>query len=604
MENRVTINWWLYHQKKAQEKLTMSHRPEKELNRIRVKLRQKKLESVRAELSEQSIRLSGTVKCWKEKVTAGYTAAGRGYKGVINDIVVDGVPEPEMSMPQIEDDLLDGRKFDAVIVGGGVVGCAVARELSKKNLTIAVIEKEADLAMQASGRNDGMIHPGFAASPGTKKAEYNVRGNRMYTELAQQLDFEFKRPGSIILLKTRWLRLLIPVFRARCRKNGVDGRWCGLSKREVMDIEPNVTPDQKGGFILPSAGIVSPYRVTIALAENAAENGAEIFLNTVVKDVEVKDGCVKSVVTNRGTISCGVLVNAAGVWADKLAQMAGDRFFSIHGRKGTDAILDRSCAPLQRHITGMPSLFGTKNSHSKGGGIVLCVEGNLLLGPTAEEIPDREDFSTDSKTFDELLGQLELNTKLKPSHIINYYSGVRAASWDEDFIIEPSEKLANLIYAAAIQSPGLASAPAIAEDVAAMAVDALHLAGMKVEARTGFNPIRRDIPSVKSLPAEERSALIKKDPAYGEIMCRCEEISRGEIRDALRSKVPATTVDGIKRRVRAGAGRCHGGFCLPRVIQLMSEELGVPVTGITKKGDGSVVLLNETKEEAVHETAV
>jgi glycerol-3-phosphate dehydrogenase len=298
------------------------------------------------------------------------------------------------------------------------------------------------------------------------------------------------------------------------------------------------------------------------------------------------------------------LINAAGVWADKLAEMAGDRFFSIHGRKGTDAILDRSCEPLQRHITGMPSLLGAKNSHSKGGGIVLCVEGNLLLGPTAEEVPDREDFSTDRETFGELLEQLNLNTELKSSHIINYYSGVRAASWDEDFIIETSEKVSNLIYAAAIQSPGLASAPAIAEDVAAMAVDVLTAAGVEVMPRADFNPVRRDIPSVKALSAEVRSELIRKDPSYGEIMCRCEEISRGEIRDALGSKVPATTVDGVKRRVRAGAGRCHGGFCLPRVIQLMAEELDIPVTEITKKGDGSGILLCETKEEAASETTV
>jgi glycerol-3-phosphate dehydrogenase len=582
----------------------MSRKVERELKQVRGKLRKNNLRNVNAAISGKSISLTGEVESWDEKVIAGYAAAGRGFKGVINDVTVKGIEEPEMTMPSVDDDLLEGRSFDVVIVGGGVVGCAIARELSKQDLSIVLLEKESDLAMQASGRNDGMIHPGFAASPGTKKAEYNIRGNRMYTELASQLDFDLKRPGSIILFKTWWYKLLIPIFKSRCRKNGVDGQCRGLSSEEVQKIEPNVSPNQRGGFILPSAGIVSPYRVTIAMAENAAENGAEIFLNTAVTGFVVNSRGIESVKTNRGTLGCTVLINAAGVWADKLAEMAGDRFFSIHGRKGTDAILDRSCEPLQRHITGMPSLLGAKNSHSKGGGIVLCVEGNLLLGPTAEEVPDREDFSTDRETFGELLEQLNLNTELKSSHIINYYSGVRAASWDEDFIIETSEKVSNLIYAAAIQSPGLASAPAIAEDVAAMAVDVLTAAGVEVMPRADFNPVRRDIPSVKALSAEVRSELIRKDPSYGEIMCRCEEISRGEIRDALGSKVPATTVDGVKRRVRAGAGRCHGGFCLPRVIQLMAEELDIPVTEITKKGDGSGILLCETKEEAASETTV
>ena len=582
----------------------MSSRHGRELEKLRIKLRRRGLNDVFAELSGPSVRLTGRTDSWTRKVEAGYAAAGYSFKGVLNDIDVPGCPEPEMSLPDIQDSLLEGRRFDAVVIGGGVVGCAIARELSKADISIAVIEKEADLAMQASSRNDGMVHPGFAASPGTKKASYNTRGNRMYTKLAEELDFELKRPGSILLFSSGLLRLLVPYFRLRCRKNGVDGNCRGLSKAEVKRIEPNVTDKQKGGFLLPSAGIVSPYRVTIALAENAADNGAEIFLNTAVTEVETEAGSVRAVRTNRGRVECGVLINAAGVWADRIAEMAGDRFFSIHPRKGTDAILDISCGRLQNHILGMPSLLGAKSSHSKGGGLVPCVEGNILIGPTAEEVPDREDFTTSSGTFSRLLEQLRLNTRLSHNQVINYYSGVRAASWKEDFIIEPSENVDNLIYAAAIQSPGLASAPAIAEDVAAMAAEALEKRGRKVLPRADFNPVRKDIPTVKNLPPEERSELIGRDPAYGEILCRCEEVSRGEIRDALLSRVPATTVDGIKRRVRAGAGRCHGGFCLPRVIQVMAAELGVPVTEITKKGKNSVILLEETKKGAKSETAV
>lgn len=580
----------------------MKKNAEKEVIKINRTLKRKIGGDVKAEVENRSVILNGNLKSWKDKIRAGYIAAGRGFRGVINDIQVEGVVENGPSIPALEDDDLEGKEFDVVITGGGVVGCAIARELSRHNISIAVLEKESDLAMQASGRNDGMIHPGFAAKPGTKKAEYNIRGNRMFSDLAEELDFEFKRPGSIMLFKSWWMHLLVPVFKQRCRKNGVDGNWRGLSRAGVRALEPNVTEEQKGGFILPSAGIVSPYRVTIALAENAAENGAEIFLNTAVTSVETEGSpggktSVTAVQTNRGRIKCRLLINAAGVWSDKVADMAGDRFFSIHGRKGTDAILDRRCGASQKHILGMPSLFGSKNSHSKGGGLVLCVEGNILLGPTAEEVPDREDFSTDDDTFRELLNQLKLNRELKPSDIINYYSGIRAADYDEDFIIGVSEVVSNLVHAAAIQSPGLASAPAIAVDVAAMAVKALEACGMKILPKKDFNPRRRGIPRVSEMTPQERASLIEKDPAYGEILCRCEEVSRGEIRDALRSKVPASNVDGVKRRVRAGAGRCHGGFCLPRVIKLMAEELDVPVLDITKSGAGSEILCCETKGE-------
>lgn len=569
---------------------------EKQLRKIRKKLIKKNLDSVKVSLFRESVQLKGSVDSWDLKVLAGQSAAGCGFKGVLNDIKVKGIVEPEMSQPTVEDDLIDGNHFDVVIVGGGVVGCAIARELSRLKISIAVLEKESDLAMQASGRNDGLIHPGFAAKPGTKKAYYNTRGNRLYTKLAEELNFEFSRPGTIILFKEWWIRILLPgLFKKRCRDNSVDGDWKVLSRKEVRKMEPNVTDKQKGGFLLPSSGIVSPYRVTIALAENAVENGAKVFLNTVVRSISIDDRRISSIETNRGNIRAGVPINAAGVWSDKLAEMADDRFFSIHGRKGTDAILDRNSKGEQNYILGMPSIISNKKNHSKGGGIVLCVEGNLLLGPTAEEVPDREDYSTNPEIFSNLLEQLKINKALSPSRIINYYSGVRAANWEEDFIVEPSDRILNLIHAAGIQSPGLASAPAIAEDVASMAVQILKKSDVDIVFRKDFNPVHRSISQVKNLSLSDRDSLIKEDSAYGEILCRCEEVSLGEIRDALHSAVPATTVDGVKRRVRAGAGRCHGGFCLPKVINTMAQEMGVSLLDITKKGDGSNILLDKTK---------
>ena len=570
---------------------------DRELKRIRKKLSQKEIIGIKVSPKNDSVLLTGIVDNWTTKIEAGFVAAKRGFRGVINNIEVQGIKEKPMNQPHINDSILQGRHFDGVIVGGGVIGSAIARELSKKNITIALLEKEPDLAMQASGRNDGMIHPGFAASTGTLKARYNVRGNRMYTQWAEELDFEFRRPGTIILFSDWWYSLLTPILKSRCKKNGVDGNYRRLSAKEVRKLEPNVSVKQKGGFLLPSSGIVSPYKVTIALAENAVQNGAEVFLNTAVTSIERDGNKITKINTNRGNITCGVLINAAGVWSDKLAELAGDHFFSIHGRKGTDAILDRDNKTSQNFILGMPTLLGHKKNHTKGGGVIPCIEGNILLGPTAQEVPDREDYSTDPLVFSQLLDLLDLNKKLHSSQIINYYSGIRAANYDEDFIIEASNKVSNLVHAAAIQSPGLASAPAIAEDIALIVVDILNKTGKEVKNRDNFNPIRKDIPLVRELSSKDRNELIIKDPAYGEILCRCEEVSRGEIRDALKSRVPATTVDGIKRRVRAGAGRCHGGFCLPKVIITISKELGVPVTSITKKGGVSTILTSRTKED-------
>ncbi|MCG8451912.1 MAG: FAD-dependent oxidoreductase [Spirochaetales bacterium] len=570
-------------------------RREKRLARFRRKIGKRWGHAVQLEVRDDVLFLTGLVPEWLAKVALGHGAGKLGFRGVVNDIQVSGVSEPSMSLPLENDNSLEGKRYDVVIIGGGIIGCAVARELSRKNLKIGVLEKESDLAMQASGRNDGMIHPGFAPHPGTRKAHYNVRGNQMYDQWSQELGFSLKRPGSIVLFRSWFSIFLVPLIRLRCSLNGVAGKYKYLSPRAVRAMEPHVSAQQRGGFFLPSAGIVSPFDVTLALAENAVENGVDFHLETAVMAMEMSHQQIQGLQTNRGCIEAKVVVNAAGVWADVVAQMADDRFFSLHGRKGTDAILDKETGARQTRIMAMPPLVRRKSIQTKGGGIVPCVEGNLLLGPTAQEVPDREDYSTDAGEFSHLVRQLDLNSRLSASQIINYYSGVRAASWDEDFIIEPSQKVKNLVHAAAIQSPGLASAPAIGADVAAMAVQALERCGYGVEERENFQPYHHAQVPVKDLPEEERSALIAKDSTYGEILCRCEEVSRGEVRDALRSLVPALTVDGVKRRTRSGAGRCHGGFCLSRVMKVMAEEMGVPLTQIRKKDGQSQILVGETK---------
>ncbi|EFW39049.1 [2Fe-2S]-binding domain protein [Treponema phagedenis F0421] len=337
-------------------------------------------------------------------------------------------------------------------------------------------------------------------------------------------------------------------------------------------------------------------QVTIAYAENAAQNGVEFFLNTAATGMIKNGNAISQIITNRGTCNASLVINAAGFWADVVAGFAGDRFFSIHGRKGTDAILDKRLNGAQKTSAAMPDLLKLRKGHSKGGGIMPCIEGNVLIGPNAFEVMDREDFSTSAESLTEIKKHLSLNSKVSPADIITYYSGVRACTWEEDFIVEASERVENLVHAAGIQSQGFASAPAIAEDVTQIAVDILKKK-IKVELNKNFNPNRKHIQAVAELSSTERQKLIEKDPLYGKIICRCEQISEGEIWDAVNNPLGVLTLNGIKRRVRAGAGRCHGGFCTPHVLKIIAEEKNAPIESITKKGGCSQIVQPITESD-------
>lgn len=566
------------------------------IDRLKRRLLRKGLGNVDVTEENGSIRLRGQVTSPDDRLAAGYLAAEIPCRGIINDITVEGAPEEREREPRLKDDILTGRRFDAVVIGGGIIGCAAARELTRWNISVALFDKEPDLACHASGRNDGMVHPGFAAHPGTKKAAYNVRGNQLYTRVSEELGVPLVRCGSLLLLKNPLYVFLVPYFFFRARRNGVPG--CRFyPRRKVFRLEKQVTRRQWGAFYFPTAGVMSPYRASIAYAENAVENGAEVFLDTKVSGFSLEESPtgrrITGIRTNRGDCTAGVVINAAGVWADRIAEYASDRFFSLHFRKGVDCILDTKTGGLQTRATGMPELFQLK-SKTKGGGIVPTTEGNLLIGPTADEILKREDYSTNQDDIDALMSRLVLNRSLKKSDIITYFAGVRACTWKEDFILGPSERVENLVHAAGIQSPGFASAPAIAEDLAGWAVDILRRQGAVTENK-GFNPRRQQPPAPAKLSCEERTGLIETDPAYGRIICRCEGVSEGEVLDALRSPVPATTVDGIKRRTRAGMGRCHGGFCTPRILEIMAAELGLSMEELTKRGGDSVYLPGASK---------
>ncbi len=580
---------------------------EKGLKKIRKKLQKAGFDKIEANIFRKSVQLTGEVDSWDKKVTAGFLAVSPYFKGVLNDLTVPNLVQDDWKIPTVTDTVLDGQHFDVVIIGGGVTGASILRELSRYDLRIALFEKESDVAMQTSSRNDGMIHPGFAAHPGSLKAYYNVRGNAAYPQLCKELGIPMVNPGSVMLFKTPLYKLIVPFLKQRAKKNGVPGcRY--LSRKEIEKQNPYLAKRCYGGFFMKTASQLSPYGLVVALAENAIENKAEVYLNTLVDSMELQDlpqkeGDLKSsyvnqitkIKTNRGCATAGIVINAAGVWADRIAQMADDRFFSIHYRKGTELILDLKTEQYLQNMMAMPNIL-QKGRTSKGGGLVKTVEGNVLVGPNAFEQPMREDFSTDIESVKELSKHVELNSKLSSRDIITYFSGIRAATWEEDFVIEPSERVENLIHVAGIQSPGLASAPAISKAVVSMATEMLSRK-KEVKEREDFNPIRQHvIPNVNKMSREEREALIQKDPAYGRIVCRCEAISEGEIRDAVRSPLPANSVDGIKRRARAGAGRCHGGFCMPRVLEILSKESGVPIEDLTRKGDGSFLFFGRTKE--------
>ena len=566
------------------------------IQKLETKLRKQFSPEISCAAFGSSVRLEGALADWQSIVKAGRVAAKYGFKGVVNDIALTGFSPPPMRLPQIRDAAYDNAAPDVLIIGGGVIGCAIARELSRHRLDILLLEKESDVAMHASSRNDGMIHPGIASHPGTLRAEMNVRGNTMYTDLCRELSVPFERWSSAILFGDA------PIFPLASAVMGLRAKRLGIpiqkfSRAQIHAAEPHLSDEIVGALDLPSTGFLSPYKLTVALAENAIENGARIALNTAVMGMTVKDGRIEGVQTNRGAVRPRLIINAAGVFADIVAELAGDRFFSIHPRKGECAILDKKTGPLLQRSMGL--VKATQYfSDTKGGGLVPTIDGNILVGPDAYEQPLREDFSTHRENMQTILAKhLALIPALSPADVIAYFAGIRAANYEEEFIVEASERVGNLVHAAGIQSPGLASAPAIALRIAELSLGILNKT-QKVLPNEHFDPIRKAPPVLAKLSVAEKQALIAKNPDYGVVVCRCESISRGEIADAVNSVLPADSVDAVKRRVRAGMGRCQSGFCMPPVIQTISANSGKPLTQITKSGEGSPILFDE---EVSHE---
>ncbi|MCR4426707.1 MAG: NAD(P)/FAD-dependent oxidoreductase [Firmicutes bacterium] len=481
-----------------------------------------------------------------------------------------------------------GYDADVVVVGAGVVGCAIARELARYDVRVILVEKQADVATGTTKANTAIVHAGYDADPGTWKAKLNVRGTELYPALAAELGVSFKNTGSfVVALAPEQVDHLLEL-KARGERNGVPGLEI-ISGDRLREREPAVSRDAVAALWAPTAGITSPWELAIACAENAVENGVELLLDSPVLGMQVAGGRIVTVSVPGATIRTRFVVNAAGVDADAVARMAGQDDFSLAPRKGEYYVYDRRIGDFVR-----TPLFPVPTAVSKGILVAPTVDGNLLAGPNSQEVEDCHDLGTTLSGLQEVLaGATRLVPTLPIRDSIATFAGLRAiARPGNDFVIGPSPAAPNLINAAGMQSPGLTAAPA----VALVVLDALSDAGLDLIPKPDFNPYRARPIRFSELSREEQARLVASDPRWGQIVCRCETVTEAEIVDALHRPVPCTTVDGVKRRTRAGTGRCQGGFCGPRVVALIARELGMGMDEVTKKGGMSRVLAGRTKD--------
>ncbi len=474
------------------------------------------------------------------------------------------------------------RMLDVLIIGAGVSGCAIARELSRKKLNIAVVEKNSDVCEGTSKANSGIVHAGFDAEPGTLKARLNVRGSRLMKALSEELDFAYRQNGSLVLGFEERDRAKLEELRGRGIQNGVEGLRI-LDRKELISMEPQIGEKVTSALYAPTGAIVCPFGLTIALAENAAVNGVSFHFQTQVKEIRKTENGYEAL-TDRGRFLTKTVVNAAGVYADEIHNMVsgdGGRI-RIVPRKGEYLLCDKKSGNLASH-----TLFQLPTTLGKGVLVTPTVHGNLLLGPTAEDILDKEGVFTSEQGLSRVMEKASLSIKDVPAgEVITSFAGLRAKGETGDFLIGEVKEAPGFFDVAGMESPGLSCAPAVGESVAEMVCGFL-----KPCDNPDFVAVRKGIPSMALASKQERQRLISEDPAYANVICRCEMVTEGEILAAIRRPLGATTTDGIKRRVRAGMGRCQAGFCTPRVLEILARELGIEEEQVCKAREGSYYLL-------------
>ena len=478
---------------------------------------------------------------------------------------------------------------DILIIGAGVTGCAVARVLSRYSASVTVVDRACDVAEGATKANSGIVHGGYDAVPGTLKARFNVAGAAMYPALSEELGVPYSRPGAMVLGYTEEDRKTLGKLLQQGIDNGVEQLRI-IERDEILALEPNTNPEVLCALLVPTSGLTSPFEMAFAMADHAAINGVTFRFNTPITGLAYTDGAW-SVQTPDGGIRAKVIVNCAGTGAAVLHNLISDTKLHITNRRGQYWLLDRAAVqPFTRTMFLCPTKMG------KGVLVSPTVHGNLLLGPTAEDIPDELDVAT---TAEGLASVTETAKRIWPGintrTAITNFSGVRAHEDGHDFVIGPVSGAENAFEAAGIESPGLSAAPAVGEYLGGMIAEAMGL-----EKKAEWKPLPKRGRFFHDMSDEERAEAIRRDPLNGKVVCRCEVVTEAEIREAVRRPVGATTIDGVKRRTRAGMGRCQGGFCSPRVAEIIAEELNIPITKVTKNGPGGE-LLTGTLAEALKE---
>ncbi|SHJ89151.1 glycerol-3-phosphate dehydrogenase [Clostridium amylolyticum] len=475
--------------------------------------------------------------------------------------------------------------FDVAIIGAGVIGCSIARELTRYKLEVCIIEKKSDVAEGTTKANSAIVHAGYDAEPESLMGKLNAKGNSMFDKLSEELDFPFKRNGSLVLCFDKEDIDKLYNIKARGEKNKVPGLRI-LSREELIKMEPNLSDGIVAALYASTGGIVCPYEMTIALAENAYDNGAKFYFDNGVTEIEKNNGYFK-VKTDKGDYKAKIVINAAGVYADDINNMVSQNKIHIIPRKGEYCLFDKAAGKMVKStVFQLPTKLG------KGVLITPTVDGNLLIGPNATDIEEKESLITTEEGLNDILNKAKMSIKQIPMRqVITSFAGLRAHRPEHDFLVSEACDVSNFINVAGIESPGLSSAPAIAELTVGIVKEKLN-----PEVNKDFNPIRKGIPKFREMSNEERKGLIAKNSSYGKIICRCETVTEGEIINAIRRSLGARTLDGVKRRTRAGMGRCQSGFCSTKIVEILSRELNISPMEITKYGGDSKLLIGRNKK--------
>lgn len=475
--------------------------------------------------------------------------------------------------------------YDVIVIGAGVIGGMITRKLAAYDLNVCIVEKQNDVAMGATKANSAIVHAGFDAKVGSLKALLNVRGSEMMPQVTKELGVKYINNGSLVIGFNDTDRATIEELLERGKTNNVKDLRI-LEQDELKRLEPSISDNVTCALYAPTGAITCPYELTIAAIGNAMDNGVALKLNFEVAEIKEADGLYELVSADGQSVKAKYVINSAGMYSDKIAQMVGDDSFDVHPRRGEYILLDRECGDLVSH-----TIFRTPTKMGKGILISPTVDGNLLLGPTSVDMEDKEDKSTTAGGFDDIIRQAKENVDGIPfGKTITSFCGLRAVGSTGDFIIKADKP--GFITLAGMESPGLSAAPAVAEYVA----DMLKEQGLELVEKADYNPIRKPQHAFHEASIEEKNEIIRQDSSYGKIVCRCETITEGEILAAIRTNPGARDLDGVKRRTRAQMGRCQGGFCGPQIVELLARELGINYEDVTKSGKGSYVNIGKTKE--------